>query len=250
VTAFPDESFELLEQIEDSSFWFRARNDLIASMIQRHFPDARSFLDVGCGSGYVLASLHERFPELRLVGIEPSEDGLAVARRRLAVGVELEQGDARSIGRDGQFDVVGSFDVLEHVDDDELALRQIATATRGGGGVILTVPQHPFLWSTVDEFSHHQRRYTRRDLLAKLQRAGLDVMHVTSFVTLLLPVVALSRLRNNRADAATYDPKTEYRLPRAVDRVFEAVMTSERALIRLGVSLPVGSSLLVVARRV
>lgn len=249
MNAFPSESFELLAQIEDSSFWFRARNRLIASMIQRHFPDARSFFDVGCGSGYVLASLQERLPRLRLVGVEPSEEGLAVARRRLP-DVELERGDARALGHSGEFDVVGSFDVLEHIDDDELALQQIATATRNGGGVILTVPQHPYLWSTVDEFSLHQRRYTRRELVGKLQRAGLEVVRVTSFVTLLLPVVALSRRRNSGADPSSYDPRTEYRLPRALDRAFEAVMEAERTLIRLGVSLPVGSSLLAVARRV
>jgi SAM-dependent methyltransferase len=249
VTAFPDASFELLAQIEDSSFWFRARNRLIASMIQRHFPDARTFLDVGCGSGYVLASLQKRFPRLRLVGIEPSAEGLAVARRRLP-DVELELGDARALGHDGEFDLVGSFDVLEHIADDELALQQIAAATRSGGGVILTVPQHPSLWSAVDELSHHQRRYTRGELVGKLQQAGLEVVRVTSFVTLLLPVVALSRRRNSGADASAYDPRTEYRLPRVLDRAFETVMAAERMLIRLGVSFPVGSSLLVVARRV
>jgi SAM-dependent methyltransferase len=249
VSAFPSDSFELLGELEDSSFWFRARNQLIASMIQRHFPDARSFLDVGCGSGYVLASLQTRFPRLRLMGVEQSAEGLAVARRRLP-DLELAQGDARALGHEGEFDVVGSFDVLEHIPEDEMALQQIAAATRSGGGVIVTVPQHPWLWGDVDEFSHHQRRYTRRELAGKLERAGLTVLRVTSFVTLLLPVVAASRLRRSWGDASSYDPRKEYGLPRALDRAFEAVMTTERTLIRLGVSLPVGSSLLAVTRRV
>jgi hypothetical protein len=72
-------------------------------------------------------------------------------------------------------------------------------------------------------------------------------VRTTSFVSLLLPVVALSRGRDRAK--RDYDPGTEYRLPERVDRAFGRVLSLERALIARGVAFPAGSSLLVVARR-
>jgi SAM-dependent methyltransferase len=204
-------------------------------------------LEIGCGTGFVLAGLRQRFPALRLVGGEPSAAGLQIARSRLP-GVELRQLVGHRLPFDREFDVVGCFDVLEHVDDDVRVLAEMRRASAPGGGVLVSVPQHPRLWSAVDEFSEHRRRYTARELRGKLATAGFEVMRTTSFVSLLLPLVALSRLRA-RGPGETYDPRTEYRLPRWLDAALERVMAVERALMRRGVSFPAGSSLLAVARR-
>jgi SAM-dependent methyltransferase len=245
--SFPDDSFELLRGLEDRSFWFRARNDLIVWALRSHFASARSLFEVGCGTGFVLAALRERCPRLRLAGGELSRAGLDVARSRLP-DVPLLQVDARRLPFEAEYDVVAAFDVLEHVREDETVLRELARAATPRGGVLLTVPQHPFLWSDADTFGGHERRYTRRELVAKLERAGLRVEHVTSFVTLLLPVVAGSRLVQ-RWRSKPFDPADEFALPRAVDGLFERVMTLERRLIARGISLPAGSSLLAVATR-
>src|SRR5918994_2471212 len=85
--------FEALAAVEADSFWFRARNRLIVSTLRRHFPAAGSLLELGCGTGFVLAALREAFPAWRLVGSELYEEGLAVARARL-FRVELVQADA------------------------------------------------------------------------------------------------------------------------------------------------------------
>jgi SAM-dependent methyltransferase len=244
--AFEQEGFEHLPDVEGESFWFRSRNQLIAWALRKYLPEARSLLEVGCGTGFVLAGLRRELPRLELAGGELSYAGLATARKRLP-DVQLYQMDARSIPFDREFDVVCAFDVLEHVDDDEEAIRAMARATVDGGGVILTVPQHPSLWSAVDEYSRHRRRYTRKDLLHKLNRVGMTVVRATSFVSLLLPAMAASRLRQRRL--AELDPLAEFSHPPRVDRALEHVMTLERSLITRGVSLPVGGSLLVVARR-
>jgi hypothetical protein len=118
---------------------------------------------------------------------------------------------------------------------------------RPGGGVIVSVPQHPWLWSAGDTYAHHKRRYRRGDLKSKLNAAGFSIIQMTSFVGFLLPLMALSRAL--RRDVNAYNPQSEYRAPRAVDRALEAVLTSERLLIGRGVSIPAGGSLVAVARR-
>jgi SAM-dependent methyltransferase len=246
--AFPTETFALLAELEPRSFWFRSRNELIAWALRRYFPDAGSFLEVGCGTGFVLLGLRQRFPALRLVGGEPEEAGLAVARERLP-DVELLRLDGRDLPFDGVFDAVGAFDVLEHIDDDELALGQLRKAAKPGGGVLLTVPQHPWLWSAADEFGGHRRRYTRAELIGKVEGAGLEVLRTTSAVTFLLPLVAFSRLRDRRIPPEEYDMRREFDVPPRVDALLERVLAAERRLIARGVSFPVGTSLLVVARR-
>src|SRR5439155_17137550 len=119
--AMEQEGFEHLPDIEAKSFWFRSRNRLISWALRRYFPKARSLLEVGCGTGFVLAGLHREVPGLELAGGELSHAGLVTARRRLP-GAQLYQMDACSIPFEDEFDVVGAFDVLEHVDDDEAAL--------------------------------------------------------------------------------------------------------------------------------
>ena len=238
--------YEAIARAEPESFWFRARNRLIVSAVRRHFPDARGLLEVGCGTGFVLSGLRQAFPGLRLVGSELFEEGLEIARRRLP-DVELVRLDALEMPFANEFDVVGAFDVLEHVDEDEPALAGMRRALRPAGGLVLLVPQHPRLWSEMDAVARHVRRYTRRGLVAKVERAGFEVVEASSFVAALLPAMIVSRAVR-RALRRPYDPIAELR-PGALNGVFERVLDGERRLIERGVSLPAGGSLLLVARR-
>jgi len=243
---FDPDAFERLARQEPTSFWFRSRNRLVIQLINHYFPAAGSVLEVGCGTGYVLSGMRDAMPRVRLAGSELYTAGLGYAAHRLP-GVSLYQMDCRRIPFDSEFDVVCAFDVLEHVDEDEAALTSMFRAVHPGGGIIVSVPQHPWLWSAGDDFAHHKRRYRRDELKKKLAVAGFEILRVTSFVTLLLPLMALSRSRQR--DPRTYDPTSEYRAPRAIDRAMETLLESERWLIRRGVSLPAGGSLIGVARR-
>jgi SAM-dependent methyltransferase len=235
--------FETIAAVEDESFWFQARNRLIVSTLKRYFPEARSLLEVGCGTGIVLAALHEALPGLQLVGLEPAAEGLAIARRRLPEQVELVRRDVLDLGGEEEYDVVGAFDVLEHVREDERALAAMANATRTGGGLILLVPQHPRLWSSADTRARHVRRYTRHELVAKVRTAGLEVLATSGFVSSLLPAAAAARAIGRSRDAAA-----ELRPP-LVNGLLERVLDAERRLVERGVSLPFGLSLLLVARK-
>ncbi len=215
-------------------------------MVRRHSPCARSLLDVGCGTGFVLSALQEAFPGLRLVGVDFRAEYLDEARRRLPE-VELRELDATRLPYEEEFDVVGAFDVLEHIEDDVAALRGMARAARHGGIVILLVPQHPRLWSRMDTIGRHVRRYTRAVLLKKVCEARLEPVAASSFVSTLLPAMIASRA-GRRALRRAYDPIAEL-VPGPLNGPFERLLDGERWLIERGVSLPAGGSLLLVARK-
>lgn len=244
--AYDASRFEVLAELEREHFWFCARARLIVWALRKHFARARSMLEIGCGAGQVLAAVAEALPALRLTGSEAHASALGLARRRVA-RAELVQMDCRCIPFRDEFDVVGAFDVIEHVEDDDLVLREMYASCRTGGGIIVTVPQHPWLWSYRDEFAHHFRRYRRAELLRKIHAAGFERPWATSFVTWLLPLMALSRRRQTSRER--FDASGELKLSRATNRAFGAVMAVERALIAAGLRLPAGGSLLVVAHK-
>lgn len=246
-TGFKDQIFHELARLEARNFWFRARNRLIQWALRRYFSDAQNFLEIGCGTGFVLSGMASIFPEIELLGSEISSVGLVHAAARIP-NAKLFQMDARAIPFREEFDVIGAFDVIEHIHEDEAVLREIHRALRPDGGIMLTVPQHAFLWSHADEHACHVRRYAARDLARKVKAAGFTIERVTSFVSLLLPLMMASRARRPAADE-TYDPLAELRIGGMTNVVLEKIMDAERLLIRAGLNLPAGGSLLLVARK-
>jgi SAM-dependent methyltransferase len=248
-SGFREEYFGELAKVEAGSFWFRARNDLIAWAMSTYFPDARRLLEIGCGSGFVLQRLREVVPSAEVSGSEILSAGLPFAARRVP-SATFYQMDARKIPFRDHFDVIGAFDVLEHIGDDRAVLAQVAGALRPGGGLLLSVPQHPALWSAQDEHAHHVRRYTEHGLRQKAETAGFEVIRMTSFVSLLLPLMLVSRRRmRHQQPGQEFDVIAALRQPRAVQVALGALMTMERWLIQRGLSFPAGGSLLMICRR-
>jgi len=231
--------------MEERHFWFRSRNQLLVWALERHFPKAQSFLDIGCRTGFVLSAINRKLPSLHLYGSELRGEDLAHVSRQLQQA-EFFQMDARRISFENRFDVIGAFDVLEHIREDELALSQMHRAVKTGGGLILTVPQHPRLWSRIDELSHHFRRYSAAELKVKAERAGFETVLTTSFCSLLLPFFIISRFRKSLDHEKLAG---EFKLNSAVNSAFEAVLGVERRVIQAGFCFPIGSSLLLVARK-
>jgi len=149
--------------------------------------------------------------------------------------------DARAIPFANEFDLVGLFDVLEHIEEDEKVLLQIFEAVRAkSGGLILTVPQHRFLWSYADEFACHCRRYSKTELCSKVEKAGFEVTFVSSFVSLLLPLMLISRL--TKGNPKDYSLECEFKMPTWLNRAFEIAMQIERTCVQAGLRLPLGGA--------
>ena len=237
-----------LYALEARNYWFRARNALLIWALRRYFPHARNFLEIGCGTGFVLAGIAAAAPQLELHASEVSSGGLPYAASRTPAAAFLQM-DARAIPYREQFDVIGLFDVLEHIEDDAQVLTETRRALRPGGGVLITVPQHRFLWSSYDELAHHVRRYQARELMERIAAAGFRKVMMTSFVSLLLPLMALSRMLRG-ARSGKMDALAELRVGSLVNWVLETVLAVERGLIKGGVRFPAGGSLLLVAQRV
>jgi SAM-dependent methyltransferase len=249
VSGMDPKAFDELAELEAGYFWFVARGELIVGLANKFFPEARRCLEIGCGTGAMLRELAASRPWERLVGSELHPAGLAHARRRLPSGTEFVQMDARDIPAVGVFDLTGAFDVIEHIADDEKVLRGLRAATRTGGGTIIAVPQHPWLWSRADDIAYHQRRYRRGELEAKLLRSGFEILFSSSFTALLLPLMAASRLKGG-AGNGQHDGFHEFRLNRHLNNVLTAVLRAEVRMTLAGMKWPAGGSRIVVGRAV
>lgn len=239
--------YRVLAELESRNFWFRARNVLVLHVLRTYAPTMQRFLEIGCGTGYVLNGVSKAYPRAEVMGSEIFVEGLRHAAERLG-SAHLLQMDARAIPYSGCFDAIGAFDVIEHIEEDRRVLAEMHRALVDNGVLVLTVPQHRWLWSAQDEHAHHVRRYTRDELVGKVTDGGFEILKVTSFVTALLPVMMLSRMRKPDP-AMEANPFREFRIPRWLDRMLYTAMWVDIALVKLGFTLPLGGSLLLIARK-
>jgi SAM-dependent methyltransferase len=243
---FPVDAHHALDEIRPRSFWFRGRNQLIAQIVAQYAAASRRILEIGCGTGYVLNAIAETVPEAELVGSELHVNALGLVSQRLSERAELLQMDARHLPYREEFDLVCAFDVIEHIDDDTAVIAEMSRAAKANGAIMITVPQHPFLWSAVDEVSGHKRRYRRNELADKCRAAGLEVIVNSSFVSALLPLMAMARL----ARTPKQGPYAKDLVPPSfVNSLFERTLNMESWLITKGVRFPFGGSGILLAHK-
>ena len=230
----PD-AYAEMAAIEDHHWWFRGRRALLWALLSRAGgvrPPAR-VLDAGCGSGRNMVEF-ARLGDVQ--GVDPAPEALAAARDRGLTSLTRASLDALPFD-DASFDILFATDVLEHVDDDGAALRELRRVAAPGALLLLTVPAHPRLWSAHDEALEHRRRYRRGDLLSRVRGAGWRVEVETWWNSVLLAPIAVARLarRSRGTDHA--------RTPGWANSSLATVLAAEAALVRRGVRLPAGVSL-------
>ncbi len=200
---FPDDAHVVLARIRPGHFWFENRRRALREVLRGlPIPEDGRALDVGCGDGYLLDLLPGR---LRIAADRNLCD-VVRARRPEITAVVAAAGTRLPFRR--SFHLVCAFDVVEHVEDDVAFLRECASVLEEQGRLVLTAPAGPELWSTLDEYAGHYRRYTRKQLSTVVGAAGLVVEQIFPLFRLLWPLARLrARIRTGRP---VTDPAAEY----------------------------------------
>jgi SAM-dependent methyltransferase len=235
---------EQMAQTQDHHWWFSARRQVLGAVLNRlDLPRAARIAELGCGSGGNLALL-ARFGTLEAVELDDGARQRAAALQLCPVHAG-HLPDAVPLAAHS-FDLVCLLDVLEHVADDEAALRRVAQLLAPGGRALITVPAYGWLWSGHDEAHHHHRRYTAGALRSLAEQAGLVVHRLGYFNSLLFPLIAATRLgskvlgRRDGSDAALPAP--------AINAALRAVFGFERH-VAPHCLFPAGTSVLAVLGR-
>lgn len=236
--------YDRMNELEARHWWFVARRKIIAALVQKTLAgrSGAKILEAGCGSGGNLPMLG-RFGQVDAFEYDATARQQAADKARLDVqfgalpdGVPFE---------DRRYDLIGLFDVLEHIEADRASLTALATRLNDKGVILVTVPAFPFLWSKHDVRHHHFRRYTRASLAAVAAEAGLKVRYSSYFNFFLFPVAVSARAVKRLTGSDIPDDT----MPSGwVNAVLTRIFGTERHLIgRL--RLPVGLSLAAVLEK-
>jgi SAM-dependent methyltransferase len=241
-----DRDYELqTHRAEDRHWWYRGRRTVIDGVLCGvELPPRARILDAGCGSGRNMIELNRHGT---VTGVELSPTSASLAQDRNA-GQVLTCSVLDMPFAEDSFDLAVSLDVIEHLDDDLAALRELRRVVAPGGALLVTVPAYQWLWSGHDEINHHHRRYTRRTLQRAGEQAGWQQMRTTYFNSLLLPAAILLRVLDRFSRKTTESSLDLWVPPEPLNWLLERPLTFEAALIARGGRIPAGLSMLAVFR--
>jgi len=233
--------YQQMAELDDRHWWYRARRRILAELIRREvrLPADARILEIGCGTGHNLPML-SGFGHVD--GLELDDEAAALSEKRLGRGI-IRSPLPELDGVSNDYDLIGAFDVIEHIEDDRAALAAIATKLKPGGKFMMTVPAHPWMWTAHDVANHHKRRYSKRSLRALVEGSPMRLQKIGYFNSLLFPVAVAERTVSKLRGKDDGDVSLP---PALLNRTLEAVFASERYLVgRL--PLPPGLSLFAVA---
>ncbi len=234
--------YDRMAELDQRHWWYKARRKVVAALIERVVQPAPGsrILEVGCGTGHNFAML-EQFGSVEAIEVDPA--ARAIAEQRLGRPVGSAPLPALDGVADGSFDLIGSFDVIEHIEDDRAALAGIARCLKPGGKFVMTVPAHQWLWSEHDRVNHHHRRYSHGGVKALFADSPLRLEKIGYLNSLLLPLAIIART----AGKITGKDDGDDTLPPApLNAALEKVFAQEARVIGR-VPLPPGLSIWAVA---
>jgi len=236
---------------EKDNWWFVARRRILLSLLRKHLPrrTGLAVLDAGCGTGINVQVLGEFGI---VTGVDISAEAIAFCRTRGELSVV--QGDLRALDLpDRQYDLVTALDVIEHIDADERAARELIRVTKPGGHILITVPAFPSLWSEHDEVNQHVRRYRAAQLRDLVARNGCTIRKFSYLNTVLFPVAVGARtakkIRRRLLGPPNHPPRSDFvEYPALVNGLLTALFSAEAPLV-MSVGLPFGLSLVCLAEK-
>lgn len=204
-------TYGIMNDVEDKHWWFVGRRAILESFLHKiagsfvtrfesrfqaenvgkepaeaGTQNAIRILDVGCGTGANLEML-KQFGESE--GVDVSDDALEFCRKK---GLKVHKGLAEKLPfEDESYDLVTALDVVEHLDDDVSGLREMNRVLKKGGKTLIFVPAFMWLWGVQDDISNHRIRYTRQQIVERLEKAGFTIERATyANITFFLPILA------------------------------------------------------------
>ena len=238
--------------MEDVHWWFVGRRQILLQILDRYIGSngshERKILDVGCGTGTMLTHLAAYG---KAHGVDIDEEAVGYCLERGLEDVQL--GEAAQLPfDDGSYDLVTALDVVEHLDDDVGAFREMRRVLRPGGHLLVTVPANPFLWGDQDEVNLHKRRYVSSELRDRVVESGFDVIRLSYINALLFPPIAavrmLRRLERRFRRQIPVQSDFRYPAPGPVNFLLGHLFGAEAPIVRR-VNIPFGVSILALARK-
>lgn len=250
-TALPQEmqqhTYAIMDEVEGSHWWFVGRRAILESFLTPIIQDLRSeiqnpkILDVGCGTGANIEMLSQ-FGDAE--GVDVSDDALEFCRRK---GLKVQKGLAETLPyADESFELTTALDVIEHLDDDVAGLKEMFRVTKSGGYSLFFVPAFMWLWGVQDDISNHRIRYTRRQIVERIEKAGYKVERATYANWTFFPPILGGRLFMKLTGIK---PESENNINiSALNGLFGKLFSAERYWLKK-FDFPIGVSIVVVAKK-
>ncbi|MBA2620222.1 MAG: class I SAM-dependent methyltransferase [Acidobacteria bacterium] len=241
-------TYAIMNRVEDSHWWYVGRRAILESFLQQIIQNPKSkiqnpkILDVGCGTGGNLEML-EKFGAAE--GVDVSDEALEFCRVK---GLTAHKGLAESLPfADESFDIVTALDVVEHLDDDVAGLKEMRRVLKQGGKTLIFVPAFMWLWGVQDEVSNHRIRYTKKQIIERLQKSGFEIERATyANITFFAPILAGRFLMK----ITGIKPESENNLNvSALSGVFGKLFGAEKFWLK-NFNFPFGVSIVIAARKV
>lgn len=233
-------------ELESHYWWFVARRRLVRRFVQEiaNGSSAGTIVDVGCGTGInqkELASFGDWY------GVDSSWAALSLSQKRGVADLAQTEIEKLALASESA-DLLVALDVLEHVENDRDAIKELWRILKPNGRILLTVPAYQFLWSEHDEALHHKRRYVASEVRTKLTRAGFEVERISYFITSLFLPILLVRFWQTVFKKSVYPKTSHIILPGWLNSILVALLGFESFLLRK-INLPFGVSIICVARK-
>lgn len=243
-TDYNADDLEILAKYEEKHFWFKRRRDFIKFFIQKYIPKTKTFIEIGAGTSFIAKDLQKHGYDVSVGDMHIN--GLKMVKNSNIT--KLYQFDLLSSPFKDEFDFVGMFDVLEHIEDEKHALFNIHQLLKENGYLVLTVPAHEWLWGEYDIIANHKRRYSSSDLAKLLSENGFKIIDSKNFFITLIPALLLRTAIQKKTTSSTQIIDNNLKINPLVNYLLDFITSIEFQMLKY-LPCKIGGSIIVIAQK-